>query len=56
MRGGRTWRRGLAADRTGSFKFGRSVIPLVLLAAAGTVLAMRRRVTSVARAATIGKA
>jgi MFS transporter, ACS family, tartrate transporter len=34
---------GMAADRTGSFTFGLSVIPCVLLAAAGIVLAMRRR-------------
>jgi hypothetical protein len=46
----------LDRDRTGSFKFGLSVIPFVLLAAAGIVLGMRRRVTSVAGAATIGEA
>jgi ACS family tartrate transporter-like MFS transporter len=38
---------GLAADRTGSFQLGLSVIPCVMLAAAGFVLLKRRNVTSV---------
>ena len=46
----------LDRDRTGSFKFGLSVIPFVLLAAARITLAMRQRMTSVAGPATIGEA
>jgi ACS family tartrate transporter-like MFS transporter len=45
---------GLAADRTDSFHFGLSVIPFVMLAAAGLVLAKRRRVMSIAAVVTIG--
>ena len=39
---------GLAADRTGGFQFGLSFIPFVMVAAAGIVLAKRRRVMSIA--------
>jgi predicted MFS family arabinose efflux permease len=45
---------GLAADRTGNFQFGLSVIPFVMLAAAGIVLAKRRRVMSGAAVVTTG--
>jgi ACS family tartrate transporter-like MFS transporter len=47
---------GLAADRTGSFHFGLSVIPFVMLASAGIVVAMRRRGMSVGVVATVGDA
>jgi ACS family tartrate transporter-like MFS transporter len=47
---------GLAADRTGTLQFGPSVIPLVMLVAAGIVLAMRRRAMGIAIAATTGDA
>jgi ACS family tartrate transporter-like MFS transporter len=47
---------GLAADRTGSFHFGLSAIPFVMLAAAGIVLAKRRRAMSIGAAVTVGAA
>lgn len=47
---------GLAADRTGNFHFGLTVIPFVMLAAAGIVLAKRRHVMSIAATVTIGGA
>ena len=47
---------GLAANRTGSFHFSLSVIPFVMLAAAGIVLAKRRRVMRIGGVATIGEA